>query len=98
MNGLLTYRRRLKCGRQLRRELPPLLEQIRSASNRDDGGLDGPEEAARQKAEAAAEAEAMAEANETLTKALAEATSPEALLAAAAVRKVDADDQDLRMS
>ena len=68
-NGLLTYGRRLKCGRQLRRELPPLLEQIRSASNRDNGRLDGPEEAARLKAEAAAEMEAEAESNATLAKA-----------------------------
>ena len=74
VNGLLTYRRRLKCGRQLRRELPPLLEQIRSASNRDDGRLDGPEEAARLEAEAAAEKEAEAESNATLaTAAKAEA-------------------------
>ena len=74
VNGLLTYRRRLKCGRQLRRELPPLLEQIRSASNRDDGRLDGPEEAARLQAEAAAEKEAEAESNATLaTAAKAEA-------------------------
>ena len=71
-NGLLTYGRRLKCGRQLRRELPPLLEQIRSASSRDDGRLDGPEEAARLKAEAAAEMEAEAESNATLAKAEAE--------------------------
>ena len=68
-NGLLTYGRRLKCGKQLRRELPPLLEQIRSASSRDDGRLDGPEEAARLKAEAAAEMEAEAESNATLATA-----------------------------